>query len=186
MKCTKCNQEAIARQLCQTHYMQERRAGNLAPREKENPQQYILSRVKKTDSGCWEWQQSKYSGYGRLVKEKKSWPAHVYSYTAFVGPIPKGLQINHKCHNRCCVNPEHLYAGTQKQNVKDMDDSGRRNQAKGSRGGNSKITEQVAQEIYRHDGIARLAAAKFGISISLVYAIKKKQIWQHIHGQENA
>lgn len=186
MKCTKCESQAIARQLCQNHYMQERRAGRLESREKEAPQQYVLARIKKMESGCWEWQQSKYNGYGRLVRDGRSWPAHAYSYTAFVGPIPDGMQINHKCHNRVCVNPEHIYAGTQKQNVKDMNDAGRRNQARGSRDGNSKITEEIAKEIFNHEGIARLAAEKFGVSISLVYAIKKKQIWQHIHESKNA
>lgn len=186
MKCTKCESQAIARQLCQTHYMQERRAGRLTLREREAPQQYILNRIKKCDSGCWEWEKSKYLGYGRLVRDGKTWPAHAYSYTAFFGPIPDGLQINHKCHNRCCVNPEHIYAGTQKQNVRDMDESGRRKQVRGSKDGNSRITEEVAKNIFNHSGIARLAAEKFGVSISLVYAIKKKQIWQHIHEASDA
>ena len=161
--------------------MQERRAGRLTPKPKETSQQYMRNRTRILENGCWEWQQSKYLGYGRLIREGKTWPAHAYSYTVFVGPIPKGLQINHKCHNRSCVNPEHLYAGTQKDNVRDMNEAGRRNQVRGSKGGNSKITEDIAKQIYCQDGIARLIANKFGVSISLVYAIKKKYIWKHIH-----
>ena len=183
MNCIKCNTKILARGLCRNHYMQERRAGLLFPKEKENPRQYILNRIKVSENGCWEWQQSTYLGYGRLVKEKKSWPAHAYSYSVFVEPIPNGLQINHKCHNRCCVNPKHLYAGTQKQNVADMNNSGRRNQARGERGGNSKITEEIATKIFNYKGYAKFAAKEFNVSISLVYAIKKKEIWKHIHAK---
>ena len=181
MKCIKCESNVIARGLCRNHYMQERRAGTLLPKTKEQSSLYILNRTSVSDNGCWEWKQSKFNGYGRLVRDGRSWPAHAYSYIVFVGPIPKGKQINHKCHNRCCVNPSHLYAGTQKENVRDMNLSGRRNQAKGSRGGNSKITEEIAKQIFYHDGIAKIIADKFSVSISLVYAIKKKKIWLHIH-----
>lgn len=174
----------LARGLCQNHYMQERRAGNLFPKPKEDAKQYILARIKISGNGCWEWQKSKNAGYGRMMRNGESWPAHAYSYAAFLGQIPNGLQVNHKCHNRCCVNPEHLYAGTQKQNVLDMNLAGRRNQAIGERGGNSKITEDIAKQIYFHDGYARIAAKKFNVSISLVYAIKKKQIWRHIHAEQ--
>jgi hypothetical protein len=183
MKCLNCDQRAVARQLCQTHYMQERRAGRLVPFAKESPQQFIKNRSKILENGCWEWQLSKFNGYGRTVINKKSWPAHAYSYSVFVGDIPQNKQINHKCHNRSCVNPEHLYAGTQQENVRDMDAAGRRNQARGSRGGNSKITEDIAKKVFNHDGIAIIIAEKYGISISLVYAIKKKQIWRHIHAE---
>lgn len=181
----KCNNQAIARQLCQNHYMQGRRSGDFLPRKKEDPKQYILSRIKETEYGCWEWTLCKTQGYGRLVRDGKSWPAHAYSYFAFIGLAPDGMQINHKCHNRCCVNPSHLYAGTQKQNVQDMNEAGRRNQARGSRAGNSKITEDIAIQILAHKGIARFAAEKFNVSISLVYAIKKRQAWKHV-SEKNA
>lgn len=180
MKCIKCEKQAIARQLCHTHYMQEIRAGRLIPKI-ETPQQYIKNRCIAMDNGCWEWQKSKYAGYGRLVRDGGTWPAHGYSYFAFIGTVPLGLQINHKCHNKGCVNPEHLYAGTQKENVRDMDRAGRRNQALGPRNGNSKITKEIAQKIFDHDGSGRIIASKFNVSQSLVYAIKKKLIWRHIH-----
>ena len=181
MKCIKCESKILARGLCQNHYMQERRAGTLKPKTKETATLYLFNRTSVLENGCWEWKKNKFNGYGRLVREGQSWSAHAYSYTIFIGPIPDGKQINHKCHNRGCINPSHLYAGTQKENVMDMDFAGRRNQARGSKGGNSKINEDIAKQIFNHKGIARLIANKFNISISLVYAIKKKQIWLHIH-----
>lgn len=181
MKCIKCKLTPIARGMCQNHYMQERRAGTLLPKLKETPHLYIFNRIAVTESNCWEWQKSKTNGYGRLIKDGKGWPAHAYSYTVFIQPIPEGKQINHTCHNRCCVNPDHLYAGTQADNMRDMNRAGRRNQVHGSKDGNSKISENIAKQIYTHQGIARIIADKFNVSISLVYAIKKKQIWRHIH-----
>lgn len=181
MKCMKCDSKHLARGLCQNHYMQGRRNGWLVPLKTESQQEYIKARVSISESGCWEWSLSRNTqGYGRLVRNGKTWFAHRFSYTAFIGKIATGLQINHKCNNTSCVNPEHLYAGTQKQNVKDMNDSGRRNQVFGERGGNSKINDEIAVAILMHNGIARLAAEQYGVSLSLVYAIKKRLIWRHV------
>ena len=181
MKCFKCDKPMLARQLCNTHYMQERRAGRLELKPKPSPSKYIMDRVVVQKNDCWEWQKSTNNGYGRAFVDKKLIPAHVYSYMIFKGQIPAGLQINHICHNRSCVNPIHLYAGTQKDNVRDMDASGRRNQVRGCKNGNSKINKLVAKQIFDAVGYGKNIAKEFKVSISLVYAIKKKQIWKHIY-----
>lgn len=72
---------------------------------------------------CWEWIAGKYPhGYGMIgIKKKKTTvSAHRISYQMKYGPIPEGLQVNHKCDNPGCVRPEHLYAGTQKENIRDV------------------------------------------------------------------
>jgi len=142
---------------------------------------YIQQRIEINENKCWIWKQSKRNGYGKFCKNKKSYSAHVASYEAFVGRKLKDSQINHKCHNRSCCNPDHLYEGTQKQNVQDMKDAKRENYLYGSLNGNSKITSDIALSIYKAQGIAKNIASKFGISLSLVYAIKHKKIWKHIH-----
>ena len=176
-----CQGKVIARGLCQKHYMQQRRGGLFEPIYSVDDGQYLASRIRIDSNGCWIWQQSKREGYGRIVRHGRTWQAHVFSYVTHIGEVPLGLQINHKCHVRACVNPEHLYAGSQQQNMQDMKDAGRDNYLVGEADGNSRINAEVAKQIFSHSGIAREAAEKFGVSVSLVYAIKKKQVWRHLH-----
>jgi hypothetical protein len=71
---------------------------------------------------CWEWQRScRTSGYGQYStwkdgKRVKNWLAHRYAYEQVVGPIPEGLEIDHLCRNRRCVNPDHLEPVTRSVN----------------------------------------------------------------------
>lgn len=68
-------------------------------------------------SGCWEWQGTlQKNGYSTFGLEAKSLRGHRWSYEHFIGPIPEGLQIDHLCRNRSCVNPEHLEPVTAREN----------------------------------------------------------------------
>lgn len=91
-------------------------------------------------SGCHEWQSVIHrDGYGKFHFEGRQAQAHRVAYQLFVGD-PAGSQVLHKCDNRKCVNPEHLFLGAARDNVKDMD-------AKGRRGTVCKVTLAQAQEI---------------------------------------
>lgn len=75
-------------------------------------------------SECWYWRGSlEEFGYGRLQSKR----AHRLSWTLFNGEIPKGLYVLHKCDIRNCVNPDHLFLGTQIDNMRDMVKKGRHN-----------------------------------------------------------
>mgnify|MGYP006447779273 CR=1 FL=1 len=85
---------------------------------------------------CWEWDASKDSyGYGTFWYKGCSERAHRVSYMTFVGPIPDGMCVLHRCDNTSCVNPDHLLLGTQADNVHDMDSKQRRNTGARLKGG---------------------------------------------------
>lgn len=90
----------------------------------------LLSFISIDDiSGCWNWTGSTSRGYGQLSKgwKKAPYKAHRLSYELFVGAIPDGLVIRHKCDNPRCANPSHLEIGTQQDNVTDRVVRGRGN-----------------------------------------------------------
>lgn len=86
-------------------------------------------RVQKTNQGCWEWQGArttgKCGGYGELKVNGKVVYAHRVAWILSFGDVPANIEVCHKCDNRGCCNPSHLFLGTHKQNMKDMFDKGR-------------------------------------------------------------
>lgn len=71
----------------------------------------FVAKTRLTAAGCWEWGGRRTSkGYGALKVERRETRAHRLAFEMFVGPIPDGLEIDHLCRNRACVNPDHLEA----------------------------------------------------------------------------
>ena len=103
----------------------------------------LFARVQKNDEGCWGWtgMVTRY-GYGRLNTHKQKGQttilAHRTSWEIHFGPIPDDMCVCHKCDNRTCTRPDHLFLGTITENMADMVSKGR--QAKGENHGHAKLT----------------------------------------------
>lgn len=106
------------------------------------------NKVKKGDD-CWEWVGAKLrGGYGSFrVNRKNTIQAHRFSYQINKGNISKGLYVLHTCDNPSCVNPKHLWCGTQLENMKDCYNKGR--VAKGEKAWNCKLKQTQVEEIKR-------------------------------------
>lgn len=136
-------------------------------------------RVAKSE-GCWLWTGPPGSnGYGKVGKPTIS--AHRASWRINIGPIPDGVLVLHRCDNRMCVRPDHLFLGTHAENSADMVAKGR--QARGDTNGNRKLCEEDAKGIldYLADGIpGSVTARMFNVSQSTVSAIRKGRLWSYL------
>ncbi len=147
----------------------------------------FLKKIYKTN-GCWEWTAYKNRGYGRINAERppnKKIRAHRLAYELFVGPIPKGMDVLHKCDNPSCVNPNHLFLGTHADNMTDRNLKGR--QAFGERHGRAKLTLRQVKEIRRlykprscEFGSGALSE-RYGVSHTTILDIVKREKWKGVN-----
>ena len=136
-------------------------------------------------NSCWYWTAAKdRDGYGQFRLNGRMEQAHRVAYQLWVGPIPEGLVVRHKCDNPICVHPTHLELGTQADNVRDRDERGRRAATHGVENGNSKLTDDDVQDIrarYAEGGVSLRALAKeYGVNFTHVSRIVNRKIWTHI------
>lgn len=130
------------------------------------------------DDGCWLWCAAKDDcGYGVFSIDGKNFRAHRLSYELTIGTIPKGLKILHKCDTPACVNPSHLFIGTQADNIKDCMEKGRRGSQKGADNSGSKLTPEQVAAIRMDARLYRYIAADYGIHPATVGRIKSRKRW---------
>ena len=140
----------------------------------------LLRNVSLSTTGCWEWEGAKsVKGYGRIKFGGSYWAAHRLMAHIKIGDVGGSVTVCHRCDNPCCINPEHLFIGTQKQNIDDRDLKGRRNQARGERQGSAKLTEEQVKAIRLDPRKQSVIAAEFGISRAHVGNLKANRAWKH-------
>lgn len=142
---------------------------------------FELSHIPEPNSGCWLWVGStNIHGYGKILVRKKQLGAHRYSWMLHNGDIPKGLCVLHRCDNPTCVNPDHLFLGTRKENMMDMVNKGRNVPTRGESSGMAKLTEDQVLSIRNDSRPYNQIMIDFDISHGTISSIKSRKTWRHI------
>ena len=138
--------------------------------------------VKGEADSCWNWMSTKiWNGYGRLSFDGRPQLAHRVAWMFYVGDIPNGLCVLHRCDNRGCVNPSHLFLGTYADNVHDCMNKGRRVDNAGEKHGHAKLTEEQVKTIRarRSDGALGVDLAReFGVTKQTISKITNHHAWK--------
>ena len=131
---------------------------------------------------CWEWQGViNWLGYGCFQLNYKMVKAHRVSWEIHKGEIPPGLKALHRCNNRRCINPHHLYLGTQSDNIKQAVRDGTLKPMQGESHPRHKLTtEQVLVIRASHNLSYRELASKYHVSRITIGEIMTRRSWKHV------
>jgi hypothetical protein len=138
----------------------------------QNFDKRFWSKVHKTDT-CWLWTGSLRNGYGQSSMLHKPLYAHRLIWEMTYGPIPPGLQVLHKCDVRNCVRPDHLFLGTQADNVHDRINKGRTRVV-------TKLTANDVRAIRASQEKTSVLALRFGVSVSQICNVCRRFSWKDL------
>lgn len=138
-----------------------------------------------SDSGCWEWLGFLNEwGYGRFNMNGRKILAHRASWEIHFGPIYLGALVCHKCDNPSCVNPNHLFLGSVKDNAVDMAAKGRQNGPRGVSHHSAKLNPDLVREIRQKHKSGLLGtydiAREYGVTQAAAWAVVARKTWKHV------
>ena len=136
----------------------------------------------QTRGECWEWAAAQDADcYGLFKLSNKMYRAHRVCWEFIYGPIPEGICVLHSCDNPPCVNPEHLFLGTNQDNMDDMVEKGH---LKGARNPKAKLTAAIVLDLRQTYALNRLnqkeAAKTLGVCKNSIWNAVHRQTWTHL------
>jgi hypothetical protein len=198
-----CDNKFYARDFCKLHYRRYIKHGDphvvFVSHHAHQSKVHLMKErfetkfVKKDDDQCWKWLGVKSKdGYGAFNlhignKVYRKVRSHRLSYEFYKGEIPSGMLVCHKCDNRECINPEHLFLGTQKDNLLDMRRKGR--SLHGHKNPKSKFSQEqlaiIRSELLSAELSMQKLANKYGVNLCTIKRIKYNKSYQKKGSYDN-
>lgn len=166
------------------------------PRKYPDIKTRLMTNVAVDDAGCWNRTTSiDRKGYTKISHNGRSRWAHRVSWIAFRSEIPEGMKVLHKCDNPKCINPDHLFLGTQAENMRDMQEKDRRHMPKGEnhhfarmpeciprgeRHHRTKFDNELVLRIRADPRGSTTIARELGVHRTTIIAIRARRRWAHI------
>ncbi len=175
----KCKHEKASTWLLKTSFkIDEATEEEKINRLRQNYEKYVLR-----FEGCWGWKGKSKKGYPKMTCRKALGASlgHRASWIIHNGKIPDNLCVLHKCDNKICTNPEHLFLGTNIENVEDM--LNKKRNPIGSAVGTAKLNEDQIKEIknlLKLGSSLKSIADAFQVTSAAIYLIKKNRNWKHV------
>lgn len=147
-------------------------------------EQEFWRRARRDANGCLVWiRRLDQNGYAPIFRRGRWTKAHRLAWEFSNGKVPSGMNVCHRCDNRACIEPTHLFVGTQSDNMRDCENKGRANHPVGERNNKAKLTSEEVLELRRRraagESMYRLGKV-FGIARQSVRSIILGRHWRHV------
>lgn len=171
--CSASFQTETKRQICCSHSCARLRS------PKRNILLRLLENISIDSNNCWNWTKSMVNtGYGVIGSGRRTFLAHRTMWESIHGELAPTEFVLHKCDNRKCINPNHLFVGTHSDNMADMVSKNRHSH--GDRHSQSKLTEDQVREIKKSSSTNKEEAIKNQVTPSLISKIRHSVVWSHV------
>ena len=168
------------------HYLRWYKHGDVTwtPRRPTAHERFTAKVKPDPNTGCHLWTGAMNNrGYARFCAGGRLMGAHRFAYETFVGPIPDGMHVLHRCDTPRCVNPKHLFLGTDLDNARDRDAKGRHVPLPGELHGRAKLTAEDVLAIRARAAAGEMHAAlgrEYGVHQSNISKIVIRENWRHL------